>query len=86
MKITVHTIVRAYCSDWEATEVDVLGIFLDENEAREYFETQKQNEIKLAEECGWEIDYDEMYLVAYEDGNYNNNFVHLIWRQKEFEI
>ena len=86
MKITVHTIIIAYCSDYEATEVDVLGIFLDENEARECFEKRKQKELEFAKEYDWEIDDGEMDFVAYEDGNYNNNFTQLIWQKKEFEI
>ena len=87
MKITVHTIINVYCADYEATDMDVLGTFIDENEARKCFEKQKQKELKFAEEFGWEIDADEAdYFVAYEDGNFNNNFGMLYWHKKEFEI
>lgn len=87
MKITVHTIIIAYCSDYEATDMDVLGTFIDENKARECFEETKQKRLKLVEELGWEIDADEAdYFVAYEDGNFNNNFEMLNWHTKEFEI
>lgn len=86
MKITVHTIINVYCPDGEATEMDVLGTFIDENEARKCFEEQKQEKLKLAEELGWEIDDNEMNFVAYEDGNFNNNFEMLEWHTKEIDL
>lgn len=86
MKITVHTIINVYCVDYGPTEMDVLGTFIDENKARECFETQKRQEMEFAKEYDWEIDDGEMDFVAYEDGNYNNNFTQLSWLQEEFEI
>ena len=84
--MTVHTIISVSCAYCEATEMDVLGTFIDENEARECFEKQKQEELELAEECSWEIEDDERNFLAYEDGNFNNNFVMLHWYREEIDL
>ena len=88
MKITVHTIISVCCADAGATEMNVLGTFVDENKARECFEAQKQKEIAYTKQNGWEVyqDEDEFYYEAGEDGNFNNNFGMLYWHRKEFEI
>lgn len=86
MKLTVHTIISVCCADGSTTTWNVLGSFLNENEARECFEKQKQEKLKLAEELGWEIDDDEMNFVAYEDGNFNNNFEMLNWYREEIDL
>lgn len=87
MKITVHTIISVCCEDDEATEMDVLGTFIDENKARECFEETKQEYQEIAEYNDFEIySDDEYYFEAGEDGNFNNNFVMLYWNSEEFEI
>lgn len=87
MKITVHTIISVCCADCEATEMNVLGSFADEKEARKCFEKQKQEELKLAEEWDWKIySDDECYFEAGEDGNFNNNFSILCWHKQELVV
>lgn len=87
MKITVHTIITAFCEEDEATGMHVLGSFIDENEARKCFEEQKQEYQEIAEYHDFEIySDDEWYFEAGEDGNFNNNFVMLEWHTEEFEI
>ena len=87
MRLTVHTIISVYCEEDEATEMNVLGTFIDENEARECFEKQKQEEQERAEYNDFEIYSDcEIYFEAGEDGNFNNNFCMLEWHKQEFEI
>lgn len=87
MKITVHTIISVCCADCGTTEINVLGSFTNENEARKCFEKQKQKELEFAEEWGWEIySDDECYFEAGEDGNFNNNFGMLHWYRKEIDL
>ena len=81
--------VENYC-DWLINATSKLAFLgdacCDENEARECFEKRKQKELEFAKEYDWEIDDGEMDFVAYEDGNYNNNFTQLMWHKQEFEI
>lgn len=87
MKLTVHTIISVYCSDYGTTEMNILGSFTDEVQARKCFEKQKQKELALAEEFDWNIYFDEeCYFEAGEDGNFNNNFGMLQWYTQEIEI
>ena len=87
MKIKVHTIINVFCPDDGATEMQVLGSFINEEEARACFQKQKQIEIDLTQEHDWIVYCDEdTYYEAGEDGNYNNNFGALLWYSQEFEI
>ena len=87
MRITVHTIIRSYSEGGSPTETDVLGSFIDEEKARNFFETQKETEKMFSEEFGWAIYSDEdFYYEAGEDGNFNNNFVILYWYKETFDI
>lgn len=74
--------------DYEVCE-DQVRLFVDETEAREYFNHRKETLAKEAKENDWEVEGNNACsdeLDCYEDGYYAQNHVNVSFNSAELDI
>ena len=74
--------------DYEVCE-DGVRLFVDENEAREFFNNRKAKYAKEAKDECWEVSGDNACsdeLDCYEDGYYAQNHINVAFYSTELEV